>query len=492
MLIPTKAGDRVASGGQSIEFWKIRKRVGRSKPWELRWRIDDVQKSRSFKTKALAQNHEKDLMGAARAGEAFSPVTGEPVSWAVRRESFYTLARAFVRHQWADSSPGTRSVTAAALVGFTLAHVQASKRSRPDGALLRRALRHWAFCAANDDREPPAEVAAALDWIAAASRPVAELGETAAARALLDAGTRTVDGSASAPSTQRHRRKALSGLLAFAVEQGLLPVNPLAGVRIKRAATVDALNPAQVPDVAQARRLLGVLAGASLARRRHLHAFFALMVYAGCRPGEARALREADLTLPTSGWGRAAFAANTPEVKGNWTDDGSAYEQRQLKHRAVGAVRPVPIPPVLVTILRRHLDVWGTASDGRLFWSGDGFAPVASGAYCVVWRWARTRALSEAELSAGLARRPYDLRHANASLLLNAHVPHTEVARRLGHSVHMLLTTYAHWVASLEESANAQVDKMLGDGPDTGQTAESDPDTGENTWSDGDMPDGET
>ncbi|RAO57731.1 hypothetical protein LUPAC06_02953 [Micromonospora saelicesensis] len=43
-----------------------------------------------------------------------------------------------------------------------------------------------------------------------------------------------------------------------------------------------------------------------------------------------------------------------------------------------------------------------------------------------------------AEASA-LVRRPYDLRHAAASLWLNAGVPPTEVARRLGHGVAVLL-----------------------------------------------------
>lgn len=37
------------------------------------------------------------------------------------------------------------------------------------------------------------------------------------------------------------------------------------------------------------------------------------------------------------------------------TDDGAALDQRQLKHRARDAIRVVPIPPVLVAILRQHI-----------------------------------------------------------------------------------------------------------------------------------------
>ena len=45
-----------------------------------------------------------------------------------------------------------------------------------------------------------------------------------------------------------------------------------------------------------------------------------------------------------------------------------------------------------------------------------------------------------------VARRPYDLRHAAVSLWLNSGVPATEVARRAGHGVAVLLKIYAHWI----------------------------------------------
>ena len=54
------------------------------------------------------------------------------------------------------------------------------------------------------------------------------------------------------------------------------------------------------------------------------------------------------------------------------------------------------------------------------------------------WKLARNATLSPAQVESPLARRVYDLRHAAASLWLNAGVPPTEVARRLGHSVAVL------------------------------------------------------
>jgi integrase len=59
---------------------------------------------------------------------------------------------------------------------------------------------------------------------------------------------------------------------------------------------------------------------------------------------------------------------------------------------------------------------------------------------------------------------PYDLRHACASLMLNAGVPATEAARRLGHSVAMLLKRYANCIDGQELAANERIARALEDG----------------------------
>ena len=50
-----------------------------------------------------------------------------------------------------------------------------------------------------------------------------------------------------------------------------------------------------------------------------------------------------------------------------WNETGARRERRQLKHRAVEEIRPVPISPALARMLRDHLSEYGTAPDGRLF-----------------------------------------------------------------------------------------------------------------------------
>ena len=62
----------------------------------------------------------------------------------------------------------------------------------------------------------------------------------------------------------------------------------------------------------------------------------------------------------------------TPIVGNQWTDTGAGHEQRGLKNRPRRAVRVVPIPPELVSILRHHITRYGLAPDGRLFRSEQG------------------------------------------------------------------------------------------------------------------------
>jgi integrase len=146
---------------------------------------------------------------------------------------------------------------------------------------------------------------------------------------------------------------------------------------------------------------------------------FACMYYAALRPAEAVNLREPDCELPETGWGRIHLSRTTPEVGKRYTDSGYLHDVKGLKRRPDDEVRPVPILPELVQILRWHIAEFGVATDGRLFRQPDGVV-VGLSTYSQVWQAARLYALTPAQLASPLAGRPYDLRHAAVSLWLNA------------------------------------------------------------------------
>jgi len=95
-----------------------------------------------------------------------------------------------------------------------------------------------------------------------------------------------------------------------------------------------------------------------------------------------------------------------------------------------------------------------------------------------VWAEARQAALTSAQYRSPLGRRPYDLRHAAVSLWLNSGVPATEVARRAGHDVAVLLKIYAHCIDGQADAANQRITDALGTtepGPGDEGDADSEP-----------------
>jgi integrase len=95
-------------------------------------------------------------------------------------------------------------------------------------------------------------------------------------------------------------------------------------------------------------------------------AFFGCIYYAAMRPSEVRNIRAQDLRLPKAGWGEATLRGSCQDAGKAWTDDGELGEERGLKHRSRTAVRPVPLAPPLVELLRRHLEEFETGPDGWL------------------------------------------------------------------------------------------------------------------------------
>ncbi|MFE2970318.1 hypothetical protein ACFXKC_43040 [Streptomyces sp. NPDC059340] len=141
-------------------------------------------------------------------------------------------------------------------------------------------------------------------------------------------------------------------------------------------------------------------------------------------------------------------------------DDGAVHEIHSLKRRAAKATRPVPIPPVLVRMLREHIRTFGVAPDGRLFRNAAGNYIDAS-AYGITWGRAREAALALDEHALELAKRPYDLRHAGISFWLASGVDPAECARRAGQSIQVLFRYYATFLAEARNHANRLIEESM-------------------------------
>jgi integrase len=136
-----------------------------------------------------------------------------------------------------------------------------------------------------------------------------------------------------------------------------------------------------------------------------LVALFGCMYYGMLRPSEAVSLRLDECELPAGCWGRLEFGEVRSAAGREWTDNGEVHEVRKPKGGPRNAVRRVPIPPQLVALLREHVDSYGTAPDGRLFWTYRDGIYLPSTLWQVLQK-ARAAAFSPVLVASPLARRP--------------------------------------------------------------------------------------
>lgn len=214
----------------------------------------------------------------------------------------------------------------------------------------------------------------------------------------------------------------LQGVLQRAVEWQRISANPVRGIRKPPQARTLVLSPPSPRQVEQMRASL-------LARDRVRDAaLVCVLAYAGLRPGEALALEWRHV-------GERAFLI-----------DGSVSlgERKETKTRQKRSVRI--LGPLAEDVSRwRNVSAHGSSRD-----------PVFPNAEGGLWsehdyrNWRRRVYQPAAALVGVTGSRPYDLRHAFASLLIAEGRSIVDIAIQLGHSPTMTLSTYAHLVEELE------------------------------------------
>ena len=443
--------------------------------YKVRWKVGARLWKEGFRNAAQADSFRSALLTAARKGEAFSFATGRPTAWERQKAqiTWHEFACGCVDTKWKQASAKYRKDIARALTAATPVMLTEA-RGRPDDASIRRALVRWGFNT-KQRPDPPAEVAEVLAWVVRNTAPLAALAEAATARKILDQATGRLDGKNAAASTARRHRTILANAMDYAVELGHLETNPIRVLKWTAPKVSSQVDRRSVVNPRQARALLDAVHAQQPSGPR-LVAFFAVMYYAGLRPEEAINLYQDNVILPPQvwdeerqewqdpaedeDWGELHLRTAAPDAGSEWTDDGSSRERRQLKHRADGDSRLVPIHPELPRLLRQHLTEFGTGPDARLF-SGVRGGELPTITYRRAWIKARQAALTEAEQASPLARRPYDLRHACLSTWLNGGVYPTQVTEWAGHGVDVLLRIYAKCIASQDELAKRRISEAL-------------------------------
>ncbi|MEC4019709.1 tyrosine-type recombinase/integrase [Streptomyces sp. H27-D2] len=415
--------------------------------YTLRWKVDSRKHSKTYATSALADARRSELMTALKKGESFSSATGLPKSFASKsaEKSWYAFAVEYVDWKWTRSSGNNRKIIAKVMATATVALLR-TPATQFEPVEVRTALREWAF---NTKRRAaaPEDVRVILDWVQRNTLPMSAWENSEKTEQVIHAlGTR-LDGTTVAASSVTRNRRIMNLVMGYAIKHKILRTNPLPqgkgeNTAPKIALAIDRralLNPRQVA------KLLDWI-GARTRGGRCYRAFFATLYYAGLRPEEAVALRVSDVILPESGWGEFLVHEAQPEVGSQWTDSGEVHEARQLKGRAVGDTRLVPVHPLLVAILRELIKAYELGPTDLLF-PGEKGGMLAGSVFRRVWRKAREAVLPAHEYDSPLGKRVYDLRHTCLTAWLNGGIPQPQVAEWAGNSVPVLMAIYARCIS---------------------------------------------
>ena len=290
---------------------------------------------------------------------------------------------------------------------------------------------------------------------------------------VLDALAVRLDGKPASPEYFSRRRRVLHKCLGYAVRKKRLAANPLSKANLPEGWTApakpdDTLDPRAVGSPELVATMLNACAHHRQTARPALPALLRLHVL---RPDAALRSRrphpEPAATCPNKAGATSPSPTPAPPPGSAYTDDGAVHEHRGLKGRTKGSrptarrpARKVPIPPQLVTLLRDHIQAYGTAPDGRLFRSETRHPPAAlhlvAGLAESPRRLPHPRAARHTPDETAL--RPAPLRHHLAARLRR---PDAQVAAWAGHSVEMLRRVYAGCAQGLEGIWITRMDQTL-------------------------------
>jgi integrase len=413
---------------------------GQRKPYIVRWTVGGREFSESTRTKTEAKALRNKLFAAVGNGEEFDLAKGRPVAWLVRstdasQVTVYEWARRYLSEAWPSWSPRTRRSALEAIARF----VALAVRGDPSAAPL--ALRRYLA-----EALPPGFVASRADpcekWLAANSLRLAELNEENLAAVDRALGQK-LDGTPFAAETASRFRKQARACVLRARELKVLahdpwPPPPRGRRHTKANRRRSAVDIRRLPDPATMARLLDAMVTYQPASERY-RLMTAVAYYAGLRPSEVLVLRARSLELPAAGWGSIAVT--------------EAHVDADEPGEPKTGPRTVPIPPNLVAMLREWIDAGDYDPDAHLFETRHGNLPTSS-------NW--TRAWHAAARRADVPQlRIYDCRHAAATTWLRAGVSLGEAARRLGHSVETLVSTYVGALNSDEERSNQLIEQAI-------------------------------
>jgi integrase len=405
-------------------------------PWRVRWTVNGQVHEKNYRVRAQAVSYWSDLTQAVKTEYDWDLDTGLPVSWGT--DATMTVAEWVHRDMRAKKgAPRGLESTGKALLCLV---ERATKSSATPLTMADRSELHDWLAGARPTLSPRMAT-----WTKRYSMKLADLTNPA----LKDLNARLrerVDGEG-ALGHWAARRNAIQARASLnrAVSAGLLYECRWRERNLKANQPDEDWEDRLILDRPDAMAVLGALVGQRREGYR-TQCMTALGFYCGLRPSETAELAVADFHLGgVAGWGtvrvrRAHIGAATRYD----TPQGTVGAPKTRRSR-----RTVPLPPVMVEMVRAWIERSGIKS-GPLFYTSGGKA-VTSQNWC--------RALTAACEKAGVERIvPYDARHYFASHASKGRIDQARLAALMGSSYEVLGRYYIH----LTSGEDALVRELLG------------------------------
>lgn len=438
--------------GHEIRIWKIsvRTRVAQDtgkknktaeNSYIVRWTAFGKERSRSFKQRVAADSWRSKLNKAIDDREPFSRDTGLPIKWSTQDKSLADWSKEWIQSQLKTWEPKSRESAARPIISLLMIMVKKEAPAAPEG--IRPEIAKWLI-----EKNTPCP-----SWLAVCSISMedidAALCEKVSQRLYLKQVTKTVTEKGKtteivvdeprAATVVATYRSTIRAMFAAAVAHGFLTEQPWPSAKRgkkrnkekvqNKVIRVEDLPP--IPEAAEALDRVISHQPASLGYR----AIIACMLYAGLRPGEARALRIENITFPEKeGESGSIFVedATKSSTKLYTGDDDEIGPPKTVEH-------DVTMVPPLAKLLKEYI---GERKSGLLYSTRNG-SPATHGNLYRAWK----RATPDKNWTL------YDLRHTCATHWLGLGIDIKIIADWLGHSPEVLLGTYAGVIKGSRERA---------------------------------------
>jgi len=407
----------------SITKHASRKEDAKRKPWEVRWCVGTSQRQARFRYKQEAETFRSSLEQAVLRQETFNASTGRPLSWDVQNPTFSDWAKQYVSRNsphWVEKT--LRSNVDSILLGVVaFRRADAPTVSDEDRVELRRWLKGATETCPNSVSRWSLRLSDCTKAICGSVRATVRLNRA---------------GGPLAASTAQRNTTQIGAVFNEAVDDGLLPKSPWERERRNKKKTKSEshrpLTPKDIPSFAVAAELV------SRVKKSDARLALQMILVLGLRPGEARAARIEHLELPDSGWGHLRIHT---AAGGKAIDNTLDLEDPKTGYRRV------PVPPTLAAELREH--VGGRTSGFIVLGKRGGLMNEAVPADA--WR----------SVCTNPDWVPYSLRHTAATTWLTHGGNPAEIARRLGNSVELLMSTYVNFTTGDDERLNSIIGSIM-------------------------------